>query len=34
LADFLEATGQTVPRQKWAVEAILAAQRAANEGLF
>jgi hypothetical protein len=34
LADFLEATGRTVPRSKWADEAIAAQQAAQMEGLF
>jgi hypothetical protein len=34
LVSFLEATDRTVPRAKWAVESMLATQRAANEAMF
>jgi hypothetical protein len=34
LVDFLEYTGRTIPRDKWAVEAIDAAQRANLEAIF
>jgi hypothetical protein len=34
LCDFLEACGRTVPRSKWADEAIAAATAGAMEGLF
>ena len=34
LVDFLEATERAVPRRKWALESIAAAQRANLEGLF
>ncbi len=34
LADFLEATGRTVPRARWAEEAIAAASASAIEGFF
>jgi hypothetical protein len=34
LVDFLEYTGRTIPRNKWAVEAIDAAQRASLEAIF
>jgi hypothetical protein len=34
LCDFLEATGRTIPRSKWAVESIAAVQRANLEAMF
>jgi hypothetical protein len=34
LVDFLEATGRTIPRGKWAAESIEAAQRKSLEALF
>lgn len=34
LVDFLEATGRTIPREKWAVESMAAAQSEAMEGLI
>lgn len=34
LCDFLEATGRTIPRTKWAIESIAAASAAANESMF
>lgn len=34
LCDFLEATKRTIPRSRWAVESIAAAQRANFEAMF
>jgi hypothetical protein len=34
LAYFFEATGHTIPRSKWATEAIVAMQRRAREAMF
>lgn len=34
LIDFLEATGRTIPRHKWAEESIRAIAARKNEGIF
>ena len=34
LCDFLEATKRTIPRSRWAVESIAAAQKANFEAMF
>jgi hypothetical protein len=34
LCDFLEATGRTIPRSKWAAESIAAVQRSNLEAMF
>jgi hypothetical protein len=34
LCDFLEATGRTIPRTRWAIESIQAVQRRNLEAMF